>query len=159
MSRTLEPLTSRLGKNLIFVQVTCSSSRATGELPAIEPLEEVLAVSVFDSPELALERDVIEFIKEEDDSDKTFELPHFEKPSWPPLELKPLPSRLRYAFLNSYVESLVIISDKLLEEETTKLIAILEKHRPIFGYAPTLFRILRASTLLFAHTRSLLTQK
>ena len=37
-----------------------------------------------------------------------------------------------YVFLNSDVESLVIISDKLSEEETAKLIAILEKHQPIF---------------------------
>jgi len=51
------------------------------DCPIIETNEKVMAVAVFDSPELALERDVIEFIKEEDDSDKTFELPHFEKPS------------------------------------------------------------------------------
>ena len=36
---------------------------------------------------------------------------------------------------NSDVESPVIISDKLSEEEMTKLIAILEKHRPVLGYA------------------------
>jgi hypothetical protein len=32
------------------------------------------------------------------------------------------------------VESHAIISDKLLEEETTKLIAILEKHRSVLHY-------------------------
>ena len=134
MSRTLEPLTSRLGKNLIFVQVTCSSSRATGELPAIEPLEEVLAVSVFDSPESALERDAEDFDEREDSNDETLELPKFEKLTRPPIELKTLPSRLRYVFLNSDVESPVIISDKLLEEEMNKLIAVLEKHRSVLGY-------------------------
>ena len=81
MSRTLEPLTSRLGKNLIFVQVTCSSSRATGELPAIEPLEEVLAVSVFDSLESALERDAEDFDEREDIEDETLELLESDKSS------------------------------------------------------------------------------
>ena len=57
-----------------------------------------------------------------------------EKPSRPPIELKPLPSGLRYVFLNSDVESPVIISNKLLEEETNKLIANLEKHRSVLGY-------------------------
>ena len=50
------------------------------------------------------------------------------------LQLKPLPSELRYAFLNSDVESPVIISDKLSVEETNKLIAVLEKHRSVLGY-------------------------
>jgi len=58
-----------------------------------------------------------------------------EKPSRPPIKLKPLPSGLRYAFLNSDVESFVIISDKLSEEETHKLIAILGKHRSVLGYS------------------------
>ena len=75
-----------------------------------------------------------EVIEADEDSDETFELPETEKPSRPPIELKPLPSGLRYAFLNSDVQSPVIISDKLSEEETHKLIAILEKHRLVLGY-------------------------
>ena len=70
----------------------------------------------------------------EEESSVTSELLATEKPSRPPIELKPLPSGLRYAFLNSNVESPVIISDKLSEEETNKLIAILEKHRSVLGY-------------------------
>ena len=62
-------------------------------------------------------------------SGETSELLATEKPSRPPIELKPLPSGLRYAFLNSDVESPVIISDKLSEEEMNKLITVLEKHR------------------------------
>jgi hypothetical protein len=37
--------------------------------------------------------------------------------------------------LNNDVESPVIISDKLLDEETAKLIAVLEKHQAVLGYA------------------------
>ena len=56
-------------------------SCATEEFHAIEPLEEVLAVSVFDSPELALERDAKDFDEEEDIEDETLELSEFKKPS------------------------------------------------------------------------------
>ena len=103
--------------------------------PVIEPIEEVVAVLVFDSPELALERDTNEFTKEEDEFDKTFELPEFEKPSRPPIELKLLPFGLRYAFFNSNLVSPIVISNKLSEEDVTRLIVVLEKHQPVFGYA------------------------
>ena len=92
-----------------------------------------MATSTFESFDSDLEEDIEEIQEEEvneaeEDPDETFELPETEKPSRPPIELKPLPSGLRYAFLNSDVQSPVIISDKLSEEETHKLIAILEKH-------------------------------
>lgn len=95
----------------------------------------MLAASPFDSPESALEWDTENFIQEEDDSNEVFELPKFEAPTRPPIELKPLPYGLRYAFLNNDVESPIIINDKLSEEEITKLIVVLEKHRSILGYA------------------------
>jgi hypothetical protein len=46
-----------------------------------------------------------------------------------------LPASLRYAFLNGDKETLVIISDKLSNKETSKLIAILEKHWSVFWYS------------------------
>ena len=97
-----------------------------------------MATSTFKFVDLGLEEDIEEMPEEvsdaEEDSDETSELPATEKPSRPPIELKPLPSGLRYAFLNSDVESPVIISDKLSEEETNKLIAILEKYQSVLGY-------------------------
>ena len=106
-----------------------------GEPPIIEPLEEVLVVLVSDSSKSDLERESDDFDEEEDSDDKTLEISELEKPTWPLVELKPLPSRLTYVFLNSDVEWQTFISDKLSKEETAKLIAILEKHRPVFGYA------------------------
>ena len=110
------------------------------EDPSIsEPIKDVIATSTLDPPDSDLERDVEgnpeEVIEDDEDSDETFELPETEKLSRPPIELKPLPSRLRYAFLNSDVESPVIISDKLSEEETVKLIVVMKKHRLVLGYA------------------------
>ena len=112
-----------------------------------------MATSILDRPDSDLERDdkgkIKEVTEEDEYSDETFELPETEKPSRPPIELKSLPSGLRYAFLNSDVESPIIISDKLSEEETAKLIAILEKHRPVLGY--TLEDLMGISLALCTH--------
>ena len=76
-----------------------------------------------------LEDDAQFFIEEEDknpiDPKPLDELLETPKPS---IELKPLPSSLRYAFLNNDQDSPVIISDKLSQEESLRLITVLEKH-------------------------------
>jgi len=94
-----------------------------------------MLVLPFDSPQSSIEKDAKLFIEEEDDLGETIDLPQEEAPARPPVELKPLPAGLRYAFLNGDKETPVIISDKLSDEETSKLIAILEKHRLILGYS------------------------
>ena len=58
-----------------------------------------------------------------------------QEPPKTPIVLKPLPSGLKYAFLNNDRESTVIISDKLSKDETLCLLTILEKHRFAFGYS------------------------
>ena len=94
-----------------------------------------MATFPFEPSESSLEQDAELFIQEEDDSGETLEILTNERPSRSPIELKPLPSGLRYAFLNGDIESPVIISDKLSDVETAKLLAILEKHKPVFGYS------------------------
>jgi hypothetical protein len=49
--------------------------------------------------------------------------------------LKPLPSGLKYAFLNNDRESPVIISDKLSKDKTLWLLTVLERHCSAFGYS------------------------
>jgi len=56
-------------------------------------------------------------------------------PSEPSIELKPLPSGLRYVFLDDNRETPVIISEKLSQEETQKLVAVLERHKAAIGYS------------------------
>jgi len=97
--------------------------------------KEVMSVSPFESPESSLEKHAKPFIEEEDDLGETIDLYQEVAPTRPLVELKPLPAGLRYAFLNGDKETPIIISDKLTDEETSKLIATLEKHRPIFGYS------------------------
>ena len=131
-------LNIKLGKDTFHVPVDRALKCSVEDLPTPEPIEEIMASSTLESFDLNLEEDseenLEEVIEADEDSDETFELPETEKPSRPPIELNPLPTGLRYAFLNSDVESPVIINDKLSEEETHKLITILEKHRSVLGY-------------------------
>jgi hypothetical protein len=57
------------------------------------------------------------------------------EPPKPPIELKYLSSGLKYAFLNDDPDSPMIISDKLSQEESLRLITVLEKYRAAFGYS------------------------
>jgi hypothetical protein len=52
-----------------------------------------------------------------------------------PIELKQLPPALQYVFLNGDCETPVIISDKLFDNETGRLVATLEKYWPAIGYS------------------------
>ena len=59
------------------------------------------------------------FIQEEEELAELVELDQMEVPSQPSIELKPLPSSLKYVFLNNNRETPVIISDKFSQEETS----------------------------------------
>jgi hypothetical protein len=86
--------------------------------------------------EPSLEDDVQFFIEEEDENPTEPEpLDELLKPPKPTIELKPLPSDLRYAFLNNNQDSPMIIIDKLSQKETLHLLTVSEKHRSTFGYS------------------------
>jgi hypothetical protein len=57
------------------------------------------------------------------------------KPETSPVELKQLPPGLQYVFLNGDCETPVIISDKLSNDETLRLVATLEKYWSVIGYS------------------------
>ena len=57
------------------------------------------------------------------------------EPPKPTIELKSLPSGLRYAFLNNDQDSSMIINDKFSLKESLHLLTVLEKHRSTFGYS------------------------
>ena len=57
-----------------------------------EPIEEVKGILLIDSPESLLEKDVEEFIKEDDEPTEPIYISKFETPPRPPIELEPLPS-------------------------------------------------------------------
>jgi hypothetical protein len=100
-------------------------------------MDEVKVPSLDDLIEPNLEDDSRFFIDEEEDEGSTDPEPLDEllEPPKPSNELKPLPSGLRYAFLNNDQDSSVIISDKLSQKESPCLLTVLEKHRFAFGYS------------------------
>ena len=104
-----ECLNIKLGKDTLHIPVDRALKCSVEDLPTPEPIEEIMATSTLESFDSDLEEDIEEISEEvveaEEDSDETFALPETEKPSRPLIELKPLPSRLRYAFLNSDVVS------------------------------------------------------
>ncbi len=123
------------GENEFSIPFSQARITLTDTLLEIESAEEVTAVPPHESPEALLEDEVPDFIKEEADPGETLDLPIMEPPPRPPLELKPLPPGLRYAFLHNDKEAPVIISDKLSEDETQRLLTMLEKHHSVLGYS------------------------
>ncbi|RDY08510.1 Retrovirus-related Pol polyprotein, partial [Mucuna pruriens] len=57
-----------------------------------------------------------------------------ESPSPPPMELKPLPSHLKYAYLDSEQQLPVIIASNLLPEQEDKLLQVLRQHKKAIGW-------------------------
>ena len=128
-------LSIKLGRDTFSIPITRAKNSVAESLPDPKPPKEVMSVLPFDSPESSLEKDAKPFVEEEDDFGETIDLPQEEAPAPSPIELKPLPASLHYTFLNGDKETPVIISDKPFDGETSKLIAILEKHRSVFGYS------------------------
>ena len=91
-------------------------------------IKEVKRILSVDSPESLLQKDAEKFIEEEEEPRRPMYISEFETLHRPPIKLNPLPTGLCYAFFHGDTESPVIISDKLLEEESMRLITILEKH-------------------------------
>ena len=89
--------------------------------------------SIEDMAQLALDDE--HFIQEEEELAEPIELDKNEEPLPPSIELKPLPLGLKYVFLHNNRETPVIISDKLSDNETQKIVTILERHRSVIGYS------------------------
>jgi hypothetical protein len=98
-------------------------------------MEEIMAMSLLESSDKDFKEVAHDFIEEEEHLRNPFPLDETQEPPKPPIELKPLSLGLKYAFLNDDGESPVIISDKLSEDETFRLLIVLEKHRLAFGYS------------------------
>jgi hypothetical protein len=125
-----------LGNNFQFLMsISHSLNSRTESYPQLDPLEEFKAASLEFLAEPGLEDDVEFFIEEEANFSEPKPLDEFAEPPKPPIELKPLPPDLRYTFLDNDPESPVIISDKLIQEQTLRLMDVLERHHSTFGYS------------------------
>jgi len=98
-------------------------------------LEEFRATSLDFLAKPGLEDEARFFIEEEVDPFEEEPLDEFAVPPKPPIKLKPLPTGLRYTFLGDDPKSTISISDKLTQEQTLRLMAVLQKHHSAFGYS------------------------
>jgi hypothetical protein len=97
------------------MSISHSLSTRTESYPESDLLEEFKAASLEFLVDSGLEDDAQFFIEETDYSEPE-PLDEFAEPPRPPIELKLLPTSLKYAFLNDDLEFPVIISDKLTPE-------------------------------------------
>ena len=117
-----------LGKKLQFpLPISHSFNSRTEPCAQDDPLEEFRATPLDFLAKLGLEDEARFFTEEEVEPSKEEPLDEFAVQPKPIIELKPLPSGLRYAFLGDDLESPVIISDKLTQEQTLRLMTVLEK--------------------------------
>jgi len=95
-----------LGKNKFPLHFAHSIHTKTEPSPEPDPMEEVKEASIEHFVE-SNQEDVTEFFIEEEEENPTESEPldELEEPSRPPIELKPLPPGLRYAFLHNDPES------------------------------------------------------
>ena len=127
----------KFGKEFSFSMPITHAIKVKAEpLPKLDPIEEVKTSEFGNFSQLDLEDDNQFFIdEEEEDPNDPEPLDKLLEPLKPPIEFKPLPFGLKYVFLNNDKKYPMIISDKLLDEETYKLITVLEKHHAAFGYS------------------------
>jgi len=126
-----------LGKDLVFsIPITHVVKVKAEPLPELDPIEEVKTIEFDNFIQPDLEDDTQFFIDEEEEDPIDPEPPdELLEPLKPPIEPKPLPSRLKYVFLNNDKKYHVIISDKLSDEESYKPITVFEKHHAALGYS------------------------
>jgi hypothetical protein len=136
-----------LGNSTINVSLARSHNAIVEPKPEEDPIEEVLMASLEDKAQPLFDDE--HFIEEEEELAKLVQLDPLEVPPQPSIELKPLPLGLKYVFLNNNLETPVIISDKLSQEETYRLVTILERHRSAIGYS--IHDLIGISPVLYTH--------
>ena len=124
------------GKDCKFpIMISHSLNNKTESYLLSDPMEEVNAASLELLNEPDLEEEAPFFTEEEAKLSEPEPLDEFAETPRPPIELKTLPPGIIHAFLNNNPEFPVIISDKLTQEQTLRLMTILEKYHSVFGYS------------------------
>jgi len=108
-----------LGKETISVQIAKSTNSMTEPSLDTEPIEEVKGILLVDSLESLLEKDVEEFIKEDDVPAEPVYISEFKTPPRPPIEFEPLPSGPEKVVLDHDRDPTTISHDESLEMENT----------------------------------------
>jgi hypothetical protein len=98
-------------------------------------LQQVMATTLEEELSPACLNDVADNFSLAEEEAEFQDLEQEVRPKTSPIELIQLPPGLWYVFLNGDHETPVIISDKLSNDETRRLVAILEKYQSVIGYS------------------------
>jgi hypothetical protein len=123
----------KVGNSTIVVPLARSINTIVEPKLEPDPIEEILMLTEEEMAQPFFNHE--HFVQEEEELVEPVELDKNEQPSPSSIELKPLPSGLRYVFLHNNPKTLVTISDKLSDYETQQLVTVLERHRSAFGYS------------------------
>jgi hypothetical protein len=100
-----------------------------------EVLQQVMATTLEEELSPPCLHDVADYFNLAKEEAEFHDLEQEVKPKTPHVELKQLPLGLQYVFLNDNHETLMIISDKLSNDETRRLVATLEMYQSVIGYS------------------------
>ena len=125
----------QFGKEVLDIGMSRALNTKTESKPEVDPLKEVMGISLQEREDQpSLEEEASDF-SAVDEPLEFEELGESLRPDLPRIELKQLPPGLKYTFLNGNKDTSVIISDKLTESESQRLILVLEKYRSVLGYS------------------------
>jgi hypothetical protein len=100
-----------------------------------EVLQQVMATTLEEELSPPRLHDVADYFNLAKEEAEFHDLEQEVKPKTPHVELKQLTLGLQYVFLNDNHETPMIISDKLSNDETRRLVATLEMYQSVIGYS------------------------
>jgi len=111
------------GKETFSAQIARATNSMTKQSLDSEPIEEVKGILLVDSPGSLIEKDVEEFIKEDDDHAEPADISEFETPHRPSIKYEPLPAcpecivlnHDRDMAMNSHGDSLVTKNSRAMK--------------------------------------------
>jgi hypothetical protein len=124
-----------MGQQEFSTSFTCTINHATEDELGEDLLLQVMATTLEEELATPCIDDVADYFSLTEEEAIFQDLEQEAKPKTSPVELKQLPPRLQYVFLNGDRETPVIITDKLFNNETGRLVATLEKYRSVIGYS------------------------
>jgi hypothetical protein len=130
-----ESLKMAVGQQILSTSFARAINHATEDELKEDVLQKVMATTLEEQLSPQCLDDVADYFGPAEEEVEFQDLEQEINPETPPIELKQLPPRLQYVFLNDDRETPVIISDKLSHEVTQNLVATLEKYQSVIGYS------------------------
>jgi hypothetical protein len=130
-----ECLKMAVGRQEFSTSFTRAINHAAKDELEEDLLQQVMATTLEKELSPSSLDDVVDYFSLAEEEAEFQDLEQEVKPETSPIELKQLPPRLQYVFLNGDRETLVIISDKLSNDDTRRLVTTQEMYRSIIGYS------------------------